>query len=165
MTVSCTPRWRVRTKGKTGSPVLSTYGKEQLPVRWLHLIVGPREMNILFHRHWSCPFPLSQLPEKYQCSLCFRSLHLICFCFLKCFLPATYMCTCTRIHIHAHVCHPYSSAWLASLDLRCPFLRGILLISGSNTCPLLFPCGPHAFTGVHHRAAGIHPRKGQAREQ
>jgi len=53
------PRWWVRALERKGSKscVLRTYGKEQLSVRWLHLIVGPCEMNILFHRHWSWPFP------------------------------------------------------------------------------------------------------------
>ena len=116
------PRRWVRALERKGSKscVLSTYGKEQLPVRWSHLIVGPRKMNILFHRHQSCPFP--QLLEKYQCLLCFRVFTADLFLLPGMFpFPATHTCTYTHTHIHAHMCHPYSSAWLASLDLRCPF--------------------------------------------
>ena len=120
------PRWWVRALERKGSKscVLRTYGKEQLSVRWPHLIVGPCEMNILFHRHWSWPFP--QLLEKYQCLLCFRVFTPDLFLLPGMFpFPATHTCTYTHTHTCTHV--PSLFFCLASfLRSQMSLLRGIL---------------------------------------
>lgn len=120
-------------------------GKSNFPVRWLHLIVGPREMNILFHDIGLVLFPLSA-PEKYQCLLCFRSFTPDLFLLPEMFpLPCNiHMCVHAHAYTYMHTCVPSLFFCLASsLRSQMSFWEAFFDILDS-TCPSLHsPCGPH----------------------
>lgn len=108
-------------------------------------------MNILFHRHWSCPFP--QLLEKYQCLLCFRVFTPDLFLLPEMFpFPATYTCVHEHTYTYMHTC-----AILILLPGQLPQISDVpferhSLISGPNMPSLHSLVIPTCLTSsVHHR--------------